>query len=153
MRAAFYKSTRPGIPGIYNRVVRWGRQSPYSHCELIFSDGMAASSSFMDGGVRFKQIDFDSAHWDFVELPDSLERAARQWFMDHEADEYDVMGNLFFVLSVFRESQDKVFCSEAIAAALGFIEPWRFDPGALFSVLSHLHQPAPAGIFLPTRQA
>jgi len=31
----------------------------------------------MDGGVRFKRIDYDPDHWDFIELPDHLEPAAR----------------------------------------------------------------------------
>lgn len=149
MRAAFYKGTRPGLPGIYNRAVRWGRQSRYSHCELIFSNGLAASSSFMDGGVRFKEIEFDPANWDFVELPAHLELPALQWFIDHEGEEYDLMGNAFFILSIFTQSEGKVFCSEAIAAALGFDDPWRFDPAILFTVLSRLPVAKPAGLLIP----
>lgn len=45
MIAAFYKSTRPGWTGLYNRIIRWWERGDYSHCELIFSDGLAASSS------------------------------------------------------------------------------------------------------------
>lgn len=141
-RAAFYKGTRPGLPGIYNRTVRWGRQSPHSHAELIFSDGVAASASYMDGGVRFKEIDFNPDHWDFVELPAHLEPAARQWFIEHEGEEYDLMGNAFFILSIFTQSDGKLFCSEAIAAALGFDEPWRFDPAILFVTVSRSKRPA-----------
>lgn len=71
MQAAFYKATRPGWQGIYSRAVRVIDRGPYSHCELVFSDGMSGSASYIDGGVRLKRIDYDPAHWDFVELPDA----------------------------------------------------------------------------------
>ncbi|WP_025915522.1 hypothetical protein [Herminiimonas sp. CN] len=135
MRAAFYKSTRPGMQGIYNRLVRLGEKGPHSHCELIFSDGVAASASYMDGGVRFKQIDFNDADWDFVELPDHLEPAARQWFTDHEGQAYDLLGNARFPLIFLPLSRDKSFCSSAVASALGISGGWRFGPNALHSVL------------------
>ena len=53
MRTAFYKGTRPGWQGIYSRAVRVIDRGPYSHCELVFSDGLSASASYIDGGVRF----------------------------------------------------------------------------------------------------
>lgn len=136
MRAALYKGTHPGWPGVYNRLIRWWTRSPYSHVELIFSDGIAASSSYMDGGVRFKKIDFDPALWDFIDLPGHLEPAARQWFVDHAGQPYDLMGNVHFVISPIGDDKRKWFCSEACAAALGFPEPGRYDPACLFTVLS-----------------
>ncbi len=135
MRAAFYKSTRPGLAGIYSRGVRWWTRSPYSHCELIFSDGMAASASYMDGGVRFKRIDFDPGHWDFVDLPAHLEPAARTWFVAHAGQPYDLLGNLHFLLGPVSDDKGKWFCSESIAAALSITDPWRYDPGVLASAL------------------
>lgn len=138
MRAAFYKSTRPGLPGIYNRLVRWWTRGPYSHCELVFAGDIAASSSFMDGGVRFKQIRFDPDHWDFVELPDYFEATARKWFVDHMLDGYDVLGNVHFIASVIPDDGDKWSCAESIAAALGFTDAWRFEPNALAAVLTRL---------------
>lgn len=143
LRAAFYTATRPGLPGIYNRLVRWLDRGPYSHCELIFSDGMAASSSFMDGGVRFKYIEFDPVHWDFVPLPDDLEAAARIWFEDHQGQAYDLWGNARFLLGLLRDSSDKWFCSESIAAALDFIDPWRFGPNGLAAIFKTATQHPP----------
>lgn len=136
MKAAFYKGTRPGLAGIYNRLVRWWTISPYSHCELVFSTGLSASSSFMDHGVRSKQIDFEPANWDFVDLPAELEHAAFTWFLNHQGQPYDLLGNLHFMLGPVSDEKDAWFCSESIAAALGLKEPWRYDPGVLFSVLS-----------------
>ena len=56
MKAAFYKATRPGWQGIYSRAVRWIDRGPYSHAELVFSDGLSASASYIDGGVRLKRM-------------------------------------------------------------------------------------------------
>lgn len=134
-RAAFYKGTRPGIAGIYNRLVRFWTRSGYSHCELVFSDGMAASSSYMDHGVRFSRIEFDDAKWDFVELPSHLELSARAWFEAHKGERYDLRGNLHFIIGPMKDVKAAWFCSESLAAALGMLDPWRYDPGVLASAL------------------
>jgi hypothetical protein len=144
-RAAFYKGTRPGLSGIYNRGVRAWTRSSYSHAELVFPSGWSASSSYMDGGVRLKMIDFDPALWDFVDVPPAFEKAAFQWFLDHRGAKYDLLGDLHFVIAPVEGGKDKWFCSESIAAALGLPEPWRYDPATLFSVLTFINQPASAG--------
>nr|WP_314540157.1 hypothetical protein [uncultured Massilia sp.] len=149
LRVAFYKATHPGLPGVYNRIVRWWTRSQYSHVELVFGDGLAASSSAMDGGVRVKSIEFESGKWDFVDLPDHLALAAWKWFNDHEGAAYDYLGNVHFVLSPLGGSERKWFCSEAISAALGIPDPGRFDPGTLHAALTFLTQPAMAGFFTP----
>ena len=154
MKVAFYKGTHTGLPGVYNRLVRWWTRSPYSHAELVFDDGQAASSSAMDGGVRFKAIDFDPALWDFVPVPAGVAPAARDWFAQHDGQAYDLLGNLHFVISAVGEDKRKWFCSEAVAAALGMPDPERFDPGTLHAALSFINQPAQAGFFTPIeRQA
>jgi len=154
MKVAFYKGTHTGLPGVYNRLVRWWTRSPYSHAELVFDDGQAASSSAMDGGVRFKAIDFDPALWDFVPVPAGVAPAARDWFAQHDGQAYDLLGNLHFVISAVGDDKRKWFCSEAVAAALGMPDPERFDPGTLHAALSFINQPAQAGFFTPIeRQA
>lgn len=147
MKIAFYRSTRPGIPGIYNRLVRWWTRSAYSHSELIFGDGMSASSSFADGGVRFKHIDFDPMHWDFVDLAGD-ESAARQWFADRVGAGYDLWGNVGFILGWIRDDPDKYSCAESVAAALGYPESWRYSPAILHAVTT---QPLTSGFFTPER--
>ena len=134
-QVALYKGTRPGLPGIYNRAVRAWERGPYSHCEMIFSDGMAASSSFEDGGVRFKSIQFDTDRWDFISLPADQERRARYWFHDHESEGYNLMGNLNHIIGFISGSKDKSFCSESVAASLGISEAWRYGPNTLASIL------------------
>ena len=155
MRAAFYKATRPGVQGLYSHAVQWVDRGPYSHCELVFADGMSASASWVDGGVRFKRIDYDPDHWDFIELPDHLEPAARAWFEAHKGEPYDLPGNLRFVCWLVREAPEGWFCSEALAAALGILEPWRLGPNGLAALLLSMYpqQPASAGFSLPERAA
>lgn len=151
LRAAFYRGTHAGLPGLYNRAVRRWTRSAFSHVEIVFSDGQSASASYMDGGVRFKRIAYTSGDWAFVDLPPWLERQARDWFDFHEGDGYDLLGNLHFVLSPVGDDKDRWFCSEAVAAALGFPDPPRYDPGTLHSALTRIStlQPAPAGFLLP----
>lgn len=136
LRAAFYKGTRPGVAGIYNRLVRWWTKSPYSHVELVVSTGRAWSASFEDGGVRSKLIDFDPAKWDLFDLPPHLEEQAVAWFTARRGAKYDLLGNLQFILAAIPHSRERWFCSEAVAAALGIPDPWRYDPSTLASAIT-----------------
>lgn len=144
--AAFYRGTRPGVPGIYNRLVRAFEGGPFSHCELAFSDGASASASFMDGGVRFcgmdyahPAIDFANGAWELVPLPAHLEPAARQWFREHDGQAYDLRGNLRFVWPWGnRDSRRKSFCSEAVLASLGMPEAFRFGVNAAAAACQRL---------------
>jgi len=131
----FYKGTHSGFPGVYNRVVRWLDSGPYSHVELTFSDGMSASSSYMDRGVRFKQIIFDEDKWDFRPLPLKLESVAKNWFQTHLGRPYDLLGNIHFIDGFVRHDEDSFFCSEAIAAALGMPDAWRHTPNSLAGIV------------------
>lgn len=137
-RIAFYKGTRPGLAGLYNRLGRFFDHGPYSHCELVFNNGMSGSSSFMDGGTRIKYIGYTSGDWDFVDIPARYEDAAWRWFVDYRGKKYDVMGNIQAAFGWVPHSQDKWFCSEAIAASLGLKESWRYKPNGLAAVIAHL---------------
>lgn len=139
LKVAFYKGTRPGIAGLYNRLGRALDHGPYSHCELVLSDGMSASSSFMDRGVRIKFIGYSSVDcWDFVTVPQHYELGARMWFKEHHGQKYDLMGNVNAMFGFVSHSEDKWFCSESIAAALGLNDPWRYKPNGLMAVLKEL---------------
>lgn len=138
MKIALYKSTHTGTAGIYNRLVRWWDHGLYSHCEIIFSDGKSASSSYLDKGVRFKDIVYDPSRWDFFEIPDSYEADARIWFNDHLGQGYDLAGNARFALGFLNLPDDKWFCSESIAAALGMHEPWRMSPNGLAALFKSI---------------
>lgn len=141
MRIAFYKSTLPGWRGIYNRLIRWWDRGPYSHVEIIFADGKSASSSHIDGGVRFKDIVYNPAKWDFFEIPDSYDPGARAWFERHIGDGYNITGAARFAIGFLTPPGNRWFCSEAVAAAIGVIDPWRLTPNGLAAILG-------CGIFL-----
>lgn len=134
-QAKFYRGTRPGLPGIYNRAVRAWENGPFSHCELLFSDGFSASASYMDHGVRFKEIEYDPERWVTIDLPQELENGARAWFISQIGKDYDLMGNVHLIVGFFPQSEDKKFCSEALMEALGFEEAWRLGPNAAFATL------------------
>lgn len=138
LQVAFYKGTRPGAAGLYNRLGRWLDHGPYSHAELIMSDGMSASSSFMDRGVRIKYIGYTSGNWDFVAIPDRFEAGARAWFLEHNGDPYDLLGNVNAAFGFVPHSINKWFCSESIASSLKLMDPWRYKPNGLFAVLKEL---------------
>lgn len=128
LRAAFYKGTRPGLlAGGFNRLGRYLNSGPYSHTELVL-DGVSWSSSFEDGGVRRKQINFAPARWDFIDVPRVYEPRVRDWYLAHEGAPYDLWGNVRFFFGVARESTDKWFCSESNMAALGVSRPWEYGP-------------------------
>lgn len=132
LQIALYKGIRPGIEAVYSHAVRWWMHGIYSHCELYFSDGMSASASFIDGGVRYKEVVYDDPeNWDIFVLPSHYEAPARAWFDQHLGAAYDLRGNFRMVFQFERDSRNKYFCSEAVAAALGIEEAWRIDPNML----------------------
>lgn len=136
MRLAFYKGRRGGFAGLFDAAVRWWTRGPYSHVELIFSNGLAASASQRDGGVRFKLIAFHPDRWDFVDVGGD-ELAAFAWFEDHDGAAYDYAGLFGFVWRPGKGAGRRWFCSEAIAAALRYRDPWRFCPNTLAVIAAH----------------
>lgn len=145
MQIAFYKGTRPGLAGNFNRGVRYWTHGPYSHCELVLwrrLDGLAvcASSSNTDHGVRCKEIDLDPARWDVIDIPWADRSAVVAWFVRHEGDGYDTLGLFGFIGRRGDGDQDKWWCSEACAAALGLDEPWRYCPNALAALVQSMNR-------------
>lgn len=136
MKLASYKGTRPGIAALFSIGVRWWLSGQYSHTEIVFSDGMCGSSSWVDGGVRLKRIDITPEKWDTITL-NGDEAKARAWYESHAGQKFDLIGLLGFVVRRGTQSRGKWFCSESCAAALGFTDPHRFDPCSLPVVLRH----------------
>lgn len=134
MQIAFYKA-RHGT--LLDRLIDacTGRVG-YSHVELVFSDGTWFSSSARDGGVRFKRIDPDPAHWTIfpARITGAHEHAVRCWATTQLGRKYDYPGVLGFVLPALRLSRRRWFCSEICAAALSR------------SVLEHARTPTRARI-------
>lgn len=140
MKVAFYKGTREGFNGLYSKGVRRIERGAFSHCELVFSDGKSASASFTDGGVRFKDISYTSGDWEFVDVSWADEKFARAYFVKHEDEGYDILGNVHFLFGIVAHSKNKKFCSEAVAEALGLSEGWLLAPNALYHVLTFINK-------------
>ena len=139
MKIAFYKGTHEGLPGLFNRAVRWWTRGAYSHTEMVFeqnADGqyLCASASKMDGGVRFKNIILDPDKWDVFEINADRDYAY-QWFKEREGLKYDVLGLFGFVIRRLEDDAGKYFCSEACAASIGITEAWRFDPNTFAAAI------------------
>lgn len=134
MMVAFYT----GRARFYNRAVSWILYGPHSHAELVLDeeDGLCkcGSSSFMDDGVRVKWMKLNPAHWDFIPV-DSDYVKAEQWFFDHRGEDHDLFGLLGCIWRRLSGKKTKWSSSAAIAAALGFPDPWRFDPMSLWAAL------------------
>lgn len=146
MQIAFYKGTRPGLAGLFNRAVRWWTRGPYSHCELVLwqqADGSAVcgSSSNLDGGVRRKVIVLDPARWDVFDIPWANQAAALDWFIRHDGEAYDSGGLFGFVWRRGDgDDRSKWWCSESLAAALGFVDPWRICPNGLAALVKSINR-------------
>ncbi|QBP09865.1 hypothetical protein [Cupriavidus metallidurans] len=140
MQIAFYRGRKRWL----DRLIQWWSRGPYSHCELVLEKApngthVCASSSWVDGGVRMKAIDLSGPAWVVVDVPVSLDtvRQAEEWFRRHDGEGYDILGLVGMVLRTRNRADGKRwFCSEAVAAALGWSEPWRLDPTTLNYVLA-----------------
>lgn len=126
MKIAFYKGK-----GMWaDSLIRWWTKGPYSHCELVFTDGVWGTA-FYQGGLLLRPRTVADTDWDYVDLPASLEADARKWFEQHKGKAYDYLGLARFVFGFLHPSRDKWFCSRACADALGMTDGWREDPNGL----------------------
>lgn len=131
---AFYKAK---YGDVFDKIISKFTFSPYSHCELIFSDGVCASSSPRDGGVRFANINFGE-HWDVFDLDESLsELDARLWFGFYDGEAYDFLGAIGSAVGLPFHSDNKKFCSLACASALK-LRKINLTPGGLYKKLKRL---------------
>lgn len=130
MKIAFYKARGTFV----DRAIRWWQHGPYSHVEAVLAengDGMFECASSVHGaGVRIATIALPPEKWDVLDLPADVD-AVRAWFVGHAGLRYDYLGILGFVIRPVGGVPRHYFCSEAIATALGFAEPFRLDPNAL----------------------
>lgn len=133
---AFYKGKGTWV----DRVIRVFTWSKFSHVEYIQDHSLVDdqgrhqcwSSSARDGGVRMKNIHVAGGQWDLCPLfyiDDELEL----FFACKRGCKYDYFGILFSqIFRLKKHDQDKWFCSEIIASALGFLNPETLSPVDLF---------------------
>lgn len=131
MIIAFYRGPAPTLlRRIVHALICWRTGGPYSHVELVQWGYKGHSSSFLDGGVRVKHINFGTGRWDLVEVPGDEEKAIR-WFEEHMGQPYDWFGLFGWVLPWRVSTRKWWFCSEAVAEAMGLAKSWRISPNDL----------------------
>jgi len=145
MHIASYVATRPGFQGLFNRIVRLVLWAPESHSELVFSDGMSFSCSFLDRGPRFKRIEFNPEHWAITKVPDNYDeqtaRALAEQICSAKTEvrvRYSLMllaAQVLPMLLKFVRPRDEI-CSTVIARVLGLSSHKRYEPHELRAFFS-----------------
>jgi hypothetical protein len=128
MKLAFYKADKGNWIDTVIDVATYEVDSGYhgySHVELVFdqvSDGIGFSASPREKKCRFKSIDFDSGHWELVDVPMD-ETTQLQIFLTakkYVGKKYDFIGViLWFAFFNIYENHNKYWCSEICMKLLG----------------------------------
>lgn len=123
---------------VQDTAIRVATGGPYSHVELIMGSALhgdlalCLSSSGRDGGVRAKRIQLRTESWDLVELNVGSSRPD-QFVLKRIGASYDYRGILLsHVLGLGGHSENKWFCSEICAAAIGLPSPHLISPNRLY---------------------
>jgi hypothetical protein len=133
VKLAFYIKPEASM---IDRLIRWRTRGEASHCEIVI-DGFMYSSSPRDGGVRSKPFT-PSPSWRLIELFDVDTVQVKLFYARTCGLKYDGLGVLIGQLLAVNENwQDRWFCSEWCAAAIGYEEAWRFSPALLEVVVKH----------------
>lgn len=136
MKLAFHKGT-----GILSRAIEYGTHSPYSHVELIFSDGMSFSArAELSPAVNIIPFNAGSNpnEWDFIDLPARLnEPKIRAWAELQKGKGYDWGADFSFPLPFIKSDESKLMCASSCTMAIqqdgvfkGFV-PCEVSPGQL----------------------
>lgn len=135
MKIAFHKGVTP-----WDWAIRLFSGGPFSHCELVFSDGLHF------GARPFRKVNYihrkTDETWTAVDIPcsDGQERQIRKWCDGEVGSGYDWWGIARFVLKFIPASEDDWFCSEICTAALQQIfllpniEPQTIHPVGLYNL-------------------
>lgn len=100
---------------------------PYDHVEIVFPDGLSWSSSFVDKGSRFAEIEFNPDRWDFVDLTIAGDKVLLMRAMAEQLNgrPYGVAKVMNFVSRALLNKEfpdpkgdNSLFCSEAVALVL-----------------------------------
>lgn len=137
MKFAFYKGKGSFLDG----VIRFWMRGKYSHCEAIlweFYDGTYLCASSVPGtGVRVARIELPANVWDIVEGPGDPEAAA-DYANKRVGASYDYIGLFGFIIRpATGDNRGKWWCSEFCLDMIGFPDAWRYDPNAMYDVISY----------------
>lgn len=129
----------------WDKLIAWRTGGKYSHCELVFSDGMSYSASPREGCTRFKQIDFTDGKWDLLPVlgvDPAKERQLRNWCEGMCGLIYNWPGVIGLGLQVNLNAEKWAFCSQIVVEVLhccGFLKKivgYQTSPVALFNEIT-----------------
>ena len=128
MKILFYiaRHSRPFQNFLLDEAIATATRGPYSHSQLMFSDG-ACFSSWPFEGVRFaKNIPLDPYHWVWFDLPisEQEEAALRAWCEGEVGCGYDYIGAITLSPAI----GEKWFCSEICIASINATTHLHFQP-------------------------
>lgn len=133
IRVAF----RYGDKRIFARGVCLLQGGDSAHCEVAVAWNQnwheCISSSFLDKGVRRKNIELVPSKWRVYEMDVSV-AVAEKWYAQNKGAGYDLLGLAGFVIRRIKGWMKKKFCSECGAEIIGLPDPWRYDLALLESV-------------------
>ena len=138
MKLLFYKGRKAENPssGIWDNIICWVTNSQFSHVEIALGETTSHyntwSSSNREIGVRETWIFKNRTIWTEVDIDEDPAPVLR-WFEKHKGEKYDWIGLIGtrIHLKYFR-SNNKWFCSEAIADALDIENSWKMTPEKLY---------------------
>lgn len=140
MKVAFYKQKNGNwLDFAINAMSGFGG---YSHCEFVldnnlpdydYSNSKCFGISGRDKGVRYKNIDLTSGHWDIFNIIDStlIDNHIEYQFKNYLNKKYDYFGIIFYwIFPIKWQNNKKWWCSELVANLLG-IDNCRISPNEL----------------------
>ncbi len=138
IRVAF----RYGDPRLFSRLVSLVQGGDSAHCEVAYywegDTYQCVSSSFVDDGLRKKEIPMPENKWRIYEVSGKTKDEVLAYYIKHEGSKYDWLGLLGFVIRRVKGFSKRKFCSEVGAEILGLKDPWRYDLALLESVCAHI---------------
>ena len=115
MKLAFHKGD-----AVLSRIIEYGTHGPYSHVELVFSDGLSFSArAELNPAVNIITPDFSDQLWDFIEIPAKYpEQPARAWAELQKGKGYDWAADFAFPMPWIKDDTHKLMCASSCTLAL-----------------------------------
>jgi uncharacterized protein YycO len=140
MKVAFLRGT-----SFFDKLIKGWTGEKYSHCELVFSDGVTIGNSLKSPfRVESKKVNYNKGYWDFIEIKIDLDQEIKmRTFCNAQiGKEYDWKAIWFSQFIPLKFQDDKRwFCSELCVAALQQIKylpyelPSEINPGEFYRLI------------------
>lgn len=134
VNVVFVKAKGGGIGDWFTSLFNEG--TGLCHCEFALPDGRRFGAR--PGGTRFYHSGFGADREILLPAQVSPE-ALLPWLQREYGSAYDYLGVFRFALPFLRESKDRWFCSEHVAAALRDLTGWQVEPAKARPATIYVH--------------